>query len=175
MKRNIIISGIFAAIFLLLLLTSCTCYMGDGSELRGCGYGCRECNADNKSCRMSCLDQLCPGFGIFEDYNKQNSFLGTLGVDYTSPSASFDVNRREVCLSFEIIADCDQSTAFSLTSEIFLFQGDTVVGSVEMKKTFYGKGRYEIKTACSLNKFYDPQNGEIVCAINSCNITFMER
>ena len=172
MKRNIIISGVFAAIFLLLLFTSCTCYTSDGEELRGCGHTCRECSAYNKGCRMSCLDQLCPGFGILEDYNKQNSYLVT---DYTSPSASFDVSRRELCLSFEIIGKYDQSASFTVQSEIFLFQGDTIVGSVDMKKTFYGKGRQEIKSSCSLNSFYDPQNGEIVCMINSFSITCMEK
>ena len=174
MKRNFIIAAIFSALFLVLLFTSCTCYMDDGSECRGCGYECQAFCMKCESCGMSCLDNLCPGFGIWEDYRDatQVSYIGKLGVDYKEPTVSFN-GYNQVALSIEFLT-ADKESPWVVRTEILLFQGDTLVGKAETRMSVRETGMQEQYESCQLNDFYDPANGEVVCVVNGYSVTRVE-
>lgn len=171
MKRNIILAGVFSLLFALLMLTSCTCYQSDG-ELRGCGYYCKATCSDCESCGMSCLDSLCPGEDIWEDYEKTISIVGQLGVDYREPAIShIDYGSEKVCVRIETLTDY----GWEIQGEILLFQGNTVVGTAEFRGVFGEAGVHEIQKTYTLNIFYSSENGEVVGVINNYSVTRIDR
>ena len=167
MKRNFIIACVFIILSIVLLLTSCTCYLSDGTALRGCGHDCQEFSQDNVGCRRSCLDQLCPGQDIYEDYVKSILIVGENGVDYEAPSITHknDGSIGSVTLSVNVLAAYDDP--WSLSATVYAMQDGACVGKMDFHGSISYEGIYTSEQYPELNKFYDPQRGEIEYILNS--------
>ncbi|MBR2431752.1 MAG: hypothetical protein IKB23_02440 [Clostridia bacterium] len=171
MKRNFIITCVFIILSVVLLLTSCTCYLSDGTALRGCGHDCQEISQENVSCRRSCLDQLCPGEDIYQDYVDSISIVGEKSIDYEAPSISRknDGNGDFITLSVNILNAYDDSP-WNLAATVYAIQDGACVGKMDFSGKISYNGIYTADQYLSLNKFYDPQRGEIEYIINSFSL-----
>ena len=170
MKRNFIIACVFIILSIVLLLTSCTCYLSDGTALRGCGHDCQELSQDNVGCRRSCLDQLCPGEDIYQDYVDSISIVGKKGVDYEAPSISYknNENGRSINLSVNVLNVYD--SPWTLSATVYAMQDGACVGKIEFFDKIRNGGIYTADQSLSLNKFYDNQRGEIEYVLNSFSL-----
>lgn len=171
MKRNLILLGVFVILAAFLFGTSCTCYGENGEEIRGCGYQCAECNADNKGCRMACLDQLCPGEDIYEDYVDSISLVGEVGTDYTTPTVRYDFESDpyNVQLSTDVLKIYEGPWA--LEAEICFLQNGTLVGRTEITETVRTSGSFTTSRSVSWNEFYDVEGGAVIAVLNHVSLT----
>ena len=171
MKRNWILVCIFVFLASLLFGTGCTCYTEDGDELRGCGHTCREFSSDQKGCGMACLDQLCPGEGIYEDYVDSISLFGEVGLDYEAPAVAYDFesNPGEYRFSLQVLRVYDGP--WKLDAEICFLQNGHLIGQSTLSDRISETGEWSVTRSVSFNHFYDPNEGAVVAMINHVSLT----
>ena len=174
MDRNLVIFIFFLVFATALFLSSCscTCHCDDDYVFRGCGYEyiamCQYCD----DCGYGCLDLLCPGEGIYTDYNNSQVLIAKEGIDYKD----FSVDYHKVGSSVDVEISVNVLKKYDYMKyelECYLLQDGNYVGKQTFKGRIYEAGEFnEDLSSISLNKYYNPNGGEVVLMVNSFYIVY---
>ena len=142
--------------------------------MRGCGYECGMICGPQNGCGASFLDCLCPGENIYDDHMTSITYVGVVGVDYTTPSAEIAyVDGAYVCnIAFNVLTE--YANPWEADLEISVLQNGNLVGILtwdgkKVEKTNEGFYSYNV----SLNEFYTENGGSLYCVINSFSLTLI--